>query len=1627
VQSISITDSIVRDNVARLQGGGLFSRNELTLTRSTFSGNISHAQGGGLYNEASATINGTTFDSNMADANGGAIYNNSDLTATGLIALSGSTLSNNEAGTKGGGIYNNDIVTILNSTLSSNRADATGGGIYNASDASSGTITITNATIVENMSDGFGGGIVAENGTSVTIKNTIVSGNAALGSDDDLNGTFVSLGTNFIGDSGSSAGFVNGQLGDQVGSTLSPLDAVFGPLADNGGPTFTHALLTGSPAIDAANNSGGEPVDQRGGRRPTDDTADVGAFEIQDNRITIGDVTQVEGAGGTTNFVFTVLLEASTAEPITVDFTTIQDTARNGEDFLPISGTVTFAPGDLAQTITVAVNGDTTPESSEQFFVQLSNPINGLLVDNLAIGTIQNDDAVITVAPASAAETDTGVTTLTFTIELLDPFGSPITSVNTITVNFATSDGTAVNTGANPDYIATTGTVTFNPGVTSQTVDVMVIGDTNLEPDETVVLNLSGAIDSEGNTVAIADSMPSGLILNDETSISIDSVSALEGNSPTMTAFDFTVSLAQPNANIVTVDVDALSGTAISGSDFVANSTTVTFNPGETSRTVTVQVIGDGSFEADEQFTMQLSNATEGTATAAGGADLTAVLGGPGTGTILNDESPPVNWLVTLNVAADTLQVFKDTGAGPVLFLSTMDLNTAFAVVADTGTQDDVFTIDFANGVPIPTLGLTIDGADQFGGDSIVIVNGSATDVVYTSTDATSGTIDIDSRVITYTDFEPITDSLTTVNRTFNISHAGGHTIRVTDDTSMAGHSRIDSNGMAQFESVSFSNPTASLIVTGSADDDTFLIETLDAAFTGSFLVSAGAGNDSVDATTSTQNVVLSGGAGLDSLQGGFGNDTIYGGGDADDIQGNDGDDILQGGFGVANDTLDGGAGNDIVRGGDGDDSLLGGADDDLLTGGNGNDVLRGGFGLDDIRGENGNDTLAGDRDADVLNGGSGNDLVLGGPGTDTLDGGADNDTVDGGDDDDTLRGGSGNDSVTGGEGDDLVRGNAGDDTLSGGAGIDDLDGGTGTDAVKESASGSETITLKNFVLTIGASSEAFRSVERFDLTSGSMSSLLDASAYTRGDVTLRGLGGNDTLRGSTGNDSLIGNQGDDSIIGHFGNDDLIGGAGKDTIRGGFGDDVLIGNGGNDLLNGDRGNDFADGKEGNDTVKGSLGADLVRGGSGNDIVFGGSGDDTLRGDSGNDVLDGGANDDVLFGDSESDTLNGGTGNDRLFGGNGNDVVNGGDGNDVVSGDGDDDLLNGQRGNDTVLGGAGGDTLLGGLGTDFLNGQGSTLDEVILSGTNSNDTFVFSPFGLFGRLTKTSGATFIANIQNVERIQLNTLDGNDTVTSGDISALGNAQLIVDLGAGDDSIDLTGSMNSQLRLVATGGTGSDTISGGNGGDTIDGGGGNDVLTGNAGFDSIDGGDGNDTISGGNGNDALNGRNDADMITGGDGSDTISGGSGNDTLDGGTGADTILGGTGNDRIAGRDGDDNLVGEEGSDTIIGEGGDDRIDGSAGTDLLAGGFGNDFIIGGFNNDTLLGQEGNDTLLGAAGADLLFGMSGDDRVRGLGTSFDTLVGGTGNGDDSPGDTYDTFAEVDNTFMLDSTLLSLLNF
>ncbi len=1264
---MELTDTLVLNNAARIQGGGLFNRNELTITRTTFSGNSANSKGGGLYNESSfavaTNIVDSTFDSNVTTVAGGGVYNNSAQGANpGRITITGSTLSNNHAGVRGGAIFNNDIVTLLNSTVSTNSANSVGGGIYNSvlldpadgvTVLSAGDVTLTNVTVVRNSTDGTGGGLVNVDGATTTLRNTVVAANSASSSSVDLQGVFATLGTNFIGQAEQATGLTNGVMGDQVGSASSPFDPVIGPLAENGGPTLTHALQTGSPAINAGDNSGGEPVDQRGGRRPTDNTADIGAFEIQLNRLSIADLQKLEGPGGSTLFVFSVVLEQTTAEPISVDFTTFQGTARSGSDFQPVAGTLTFAPGDLTRTITVEVFGDTTPEDDETFQIILSNPVNGVLTTSSATGTILNDDAFVRVDDVDIAEGDSGQTNAVFTVSLSAALQE------TATVTYTTADGTA---DVGNDYEMRTGTLTFLPGETSMTVEVPINGDLIVEPHETFFLDLTSAVGASGDNLTVLDGQGLGTIQNDDILITVAPAAGpvAEGAG----TYPFTVSLSQPNAYEVTVNVSTANGTATSGLDYTAlSNVTVTIPAGTTSVTQNVAILNDGTFEGGpgttETFDLEL---LAGTVTRDGVANANAVLGGPATGEIEDDEPRPIEFLIRLNGAGDTIEVVQDDGINPpITITTTMDLVSLLSI--DGTNMNDVFIVNFVNGNPIPTNGLTVNGLDQTSGDALELRDSSgvyptATNIVYTAIDANSGSVDIDGSIVNYTGLEPITDSLDAVNRTFDSTGvSSNHDISVSD---AGGMTVINDNGTVAFESITFRNPSTSLTLNAGDGNNTISLNAIDSAFAASFTLNAGGGNDSIDASGFNFGAAINGEAGDDNITGSANDDTISGGLGADNLSGGDGADTIRGNDGVnadddASDTIFGNGGADVLDGEGGDDVIDGGLSGDMISGGAGNDQITGGSGNDTVSGGDGDDNVLGGSGNDELSGDAGNDTLDGEAGEDTVDGGADDDVVSGGADNDTVLGGDGNDVVNGNDGNDDVQGGTGNDTLDGGAGTNMLDGGADTDTISVTATGTQNITLTDSDLTVGGEVVTYTSVEQFILNGSDQANNIDASGYS-GDVSIFGGDGNDTLTGGSGNDSIVGEGGNDTVSGGAGSDTLLGGAGKDSLTGGTGDDNVSGQSGADTLDGGDGNDTLSGGDDPDSILGGEGDDDASGGTGDDTLEGGLGNDTLRGDAGNDQLAGGEDDDSLFGGGGDDNLLGDAGDDKLIGNSGQDTL-----------------------------------------------------------------------------------------------------------------------------------------------------------------------------------------------------------------------------------------------------------------------------------------------------------------------------------------------------------------------------------
>ena len=229
-------------------------------------------------------------------------------------------------------------------------------------------------------------------------------------------------------------------------------------------------------------------------------------------KLSVSDASVSEGNDGTTTMTFTVTLSKASTEQVTVSYSTSNGTATAaGGDYTPAVGTLTFTPGQTSKTVNVAVNGDTLVELDEQITLTLSAPVNATIADSSATGTIRNDDVDQTpTTPPSVSIADLSVTEgngehshFMFVASLSKA------STGTVTVTYTTSNGTAT---AGADYTATTGTITFAPGVTSQLVHVDVIGDSIVEANETFIVTLSNPVGA-----TIADASATGTITNDDT------------------------------------------------------------------------------------------------------------------------------------------------------------------------------------------------------------------------------------------------------------------------------------------------------------------------------------------------------------------------------------------------------------------------------------------------------------------------------------------------------------------------------------------------------------------------------------------------------------------------------------------------------------------------------------------------------------------------------------------------------------------------------------------------------------------------------------------------------------------------------------------------------------------------------------------------------------------------------------------------------------------------------------------------------------------------------------------------------------------------------------------------------
>ena len=419
-------------------------------------------------------------------------------------------------------------------------------------------------------------------------------------------------------------------------------------------------------------------------------------------------------------------------------------------------------------------------------------------------------------------------------------------------------------------------------------------------------------------------------------------------------------------------------------------------------------------------------------------------------------------------LSLDNQDVVLRDQSNAVLFQQPRDLLTSFSITGSTA--DDALIVDLTNGNPLPTNGLTFDGAD--GNNRLIVTGGDATESLLSVTNAMSGKFAFDSAAISYSAVSTIEDRLNAANRTVTLGATNDQATLSDNGSPNDGLSRLSLVGGVTFD---FAAPRGLLVVHSGAGDDTITLTGAYALMNRVVSVFGDDGNDSL--TGSMQSDHLDGGLGNDVLLGQSGDDTLVGGEGLDTLLGGAGRDSLSGGDG--NDRLNGQGGADTISGGLGDDYLIGGEGIDLLvdsgdvnfllkqttltglgvdrltqfekgmlTGGDGANVLdaSGSNLIVTLIGGGGNDLLKGGSRSDSLDGGDGDDTLLGGDGHDWLSGGLGNDLLSGGTGNDHLSGDAGSDTLTGGSGNDVLLGGSESDTLVGGLGNDTLDGGDGVD-----------------------------------------------------------------------------------------------------------------------------------------------------------------------------------------------------------------------------------------------------------------------------------------------------------------------------------------------------------------------------------------------------------------------------------------------------------------------------------------------------------------------------------------------------------------------------------------------------
>jgi predicted outer membrane repeat protein len=603
------------NNKASYDGGAIANggRGGLATVRMTycsFSGN-SAPSGGAIINYGGAgqgilSAYRCDFDSNIAYY-GGAIYGSGQDNGRADLNLTDCDVINNSAATSGGGIWQDnapgglDKIALTECTVSHNTAGESGGGValaYVSAIVSNSTFNNNTVTKTDTDSLFIGGGALWSYGqfhlvtvTDSTFYSNVSNGNGGAIANHDSD--FIIKSSTF---SNNSATHLGGALSSQ-----SQIDTATVTLGNN-------LFKSGASGPNIYSASGSTIVSE--GYNLSSDAAGG------DSSATPGGLLNHTG-------------DIRNTEPL-LDPMGLKD---NGGPTLTI-GLQNNSPAlDKG-------NGFGTQRDQRRFHRPFNHPAipDAIGGDGSDIGAFENQPTpLIDIGDATKIEGNSGLSYLVFPIRLSAPASQDID------LKFATSNRTAI---AGSDYQALNGGMVISAGQTESSILVPITGDTFLESDETFVLSLSDATNA-----LLRDAQATGTITNDDSgpSLSINNPRINEGNpaqgAPGTTSLSFTVSLSQTAIQPVTVEYATANGSAVAGSDYTAQSGTLTIPSGQAAGTITISVIGDAIPESNDRFFVNLTNITN------------AVFSGyQGIGTIINDDAGPGLSINDVTVSEDPAQ-----------------------------------------------------------------------------------------------------------------------------------------------------------------------------------------------------------------------------------------------------------------------------------------------------------------------------------------------------------------------------------------------------------------------------------------------------------------------------------------------------------------------------------------------------------------------------------------------------------------------------------------------------------------------------------------------------------------------------------------------------------------------------------------------------------------------------------------------------------------------------------------------------------------------------------------------------------------------------------------------------------